>query len=47
VTVVRDGRALRCLWGICGLITVGNKYRYESGSGLGIYLSGVGAHNGS
>ena len=45
--VVRDGRALRCLWGICGLITVGKMYRCESGGGLGIGLSGVAAHNGS
>ena len=44
---MRDGRVLRCLWGICGLITVEKKYRYESGGGLGIGLRGVAAHNGS
>ena len=44
---MRDGRALRCLWGISGLIRVGKKYRCESGCGLGICLSGVAAHNGS
>ena len=44
---MKDGRALRWVWGICGLITVGKKYRCESGSGLGIGLSGVAAHNGS
>ena len=43
---MRDGRPVRCVWGICGLITVGKKYSYESGSGLGIGLSGVAAHNG-
>ena len=37
---MRDARALRCLWGICGLITVREKYLYESGSGLEIGLSG-------
>ena len=47
MTVVRDGRALRWVWGICGLITVGKKYSYESGSGLEICLSRVAAHNGS
>ena len=44
---MRDGKALRCLWGTRWLITVGKKYRYESGGGLGIGLSGVTAHNGS
>ena len=38
---MRDGRPVRWVWGICGLITVGKKYRYESGGGLEIYLSGV------
>ena len=38
---MRDGRALRCLWGTRWLITVGKKHRYESGDGLEIYLSGV------
>ena len=43
---MRDGRPVRWVWGICGLITVREKYLYESGSGLEIGLSGVAAHNG-